>query len=79
VLVSDSRKLVFIHVQKIGGSTVSRLLKENVPDIYSAGARHEFAIQGMKKLEDWDYCFKFAFVRNPWDQLVSWYSMLIRA
>jgi chondroitin 4-sulfotransferase 11 len=79
VLVSESRKLVFIHIQKTGGSTVSRLLKENIPDIRGVGARHQFAIQGMKELEGWDDYFKFAFVRNPWDRLVSWYSMLIRA
>jgi chondroitin 4-sulfotransferase 11 len=79
VLVSDSRKLVFIHIQKTGGSTVSRLLKENVPDIYSVGARHDFAIHGKKKVEGWDDYFKFAFVRNPWDRLVSWYSMVMMA
>ena len=76
MLVSDSRKLVFVHIQKTGGSTVSRLLEQHIPDLYTVGARHEFAVQGMRELEDWDEYFKFAFVRNPWERLVSWYSMV---
>ena len=79
MLVSDNRKLVFVHIQKTGGSTVTRLLEEKVPDVYKLGARHEFANEGRKKLRGWDDYFKFAFVRNPWDRLVSWYSMIVRA
>src|SRR5215210_4293626 len=76
VLVSDSRKLVFVHIQKTGGSTVHRLLQERIPDIRPIVARHDFAICGMGEIDDWDGHFKFAFVRNPWDRLVSWYSMV---
>ena len=79
MLVSDSRKLVFVHIQKTGGSTVHRLLEEKVPDLYRIGARHEFAIRGVKELEGWDEYFKFAFVRNPWDRLVSWHAQIRRA
>jgi hypothetical protein len=76
VLISDSRKVAFVHIQKTGGSTVARLLRANIPDIYMVGERHEFAMRGVKELEDWDEYFKFAFVRNPWERLVSWYSMV---
>jgi chondroitin 4-sulfotransferase 11 len=75
VLVSDSRKLVFVHIQKTGGNTVTRLLKENLSDIYMVGGKHSFATRGMEELENWDKYFRFAFVRNPWERLVSWYSM----
>ena len=78
MLVSDSRKLVFVHIQKTGGSTVHRLLEANVPDLNIIKPTHQFAIQGIKELEGWDEYYKFAFVRNPWDRLVSWYSMVTK-
>ena len=78
MLVSDSCKLAFVHIQKTGGSTVHRLLTENLPDMYVVGARHDFATRGVKELENWDEYFKFAFVRNPWERLVSWYSMMTK-
>ena len=76
MFVSDSRKVVFIHIQKTGGLTVDRLLNERIPDLHRVGARHGFASLGMDGLDNWDEYFKFAFVRNPWDRLVSWYSMV---
>jgi chondroitin 4-sulfotransferase 11 len=76
VFVSDSRKVVFVHIQKTGGLTVDRLLNERIPDLRRIVARHGFASLGMDELENWDEYFKFAFVRNPWDRLVSWYSMV---
>jgi chondroitin 4-sulfotransferase 11 len=76
VFVSDSRKLVFVHIQKTGGVTVQRLLQKKIPDIRTIVARHAFASQGMEELDDWDEYFKFAFARNPWDRLVSWYTMI---
>ncbi len=79
MLVSDSRKLVFVHIQKTGGSTVDRLLRAHVEDVRGLGARHQFATRGKKRLDAWDEYFKFAFVRNPWARLVSWHAMIRRA
>src|SRR5918997_811826 len=76
VLVSHSRKLVFVHIQKTGGDTISRLLSDSVPDIFRLNAKHGFAVDAVKDLKHWNEYFKFAFVRNPWDRLVSWYSMI---
>jgi hypothetical protein len=76
VLVSHSRRVVFVHIQKTGGVTVQGLLKNNIPDIRTIVARHAFASQGMEVLDNWDDYFRFAFVRNPWERLVSWYTMI---
>jgi len=76
MLVSHGQKLVFVHIQKTGGDTVSRLLSDSIPDIFRYKAKHGFAADAAKDLEYWNEYFKFAFVRNPWDRLVSWYSMI---
>ena len=76
MLVSHGHKLVFVHIQKTGGDTVSRLMRESIPDIFCFKAKHEFAVKAAAELERWNEYFKFAFVRNPWDRLVSWYSMI---
>ena len=46
MFVSDSRKVVFIHIQKTGGLTVDRLLNERIPDLRRIVARHGFAAWG---------------------------------
>ena len=80
MLLSDSRKVLFVHIQKTGGETVAGILAKHAPDIRRLGAKHEFASFGKLKLgAAWNDYFKFAFVRNPWDRLVSWYSMIRRA
>jgi len=80
MLFSDSRKVLFVHIQKTGGETVAGILAKYAPDIRRLGAKHEFGRFGKMKLGSaWNDYFKFAFVRNPWDRLVSWYSMIRRA
>jgi hypothetical protein len=79
--VSDSARVVFVHVQKTGGSTVDHVFDREVPD-----ARRVF--RGERRLERHspyrrilkaepavaDY-WSFGFVRNPWARMVSWFSM----
>jgi len=80
MLISDSRRLLFVHIQKTGGESIAKLLAQQLPDIRRFGAKHEFARSGMAQLGSaWNQYFKFAFVRNPWDRLVSWYSMIEQA
>lgn len=69
--VTDS---VFVHIQKTGGNSIRRALglPENPPDKHRT-ARELRASLGTAAWED---RFSFAFVRNPWDRLVSWWTMI---
>lgn len=77
MLISAERKLLFIHIQKTGGSTVAQVLRRHIPDMRWCGGTHEPALRARAVLGDeFESFYRFAFVRNPWDRLVSWYAMI---
>jgi hypothetical protein len=79
MLISHQLKFVFIHIQKTGGDSLSRLLAEKVPDLTTLAAKHERLQKVPALLGEYRDYYKFAFIRNPWDRLVSWYSMIQEA
>lgn len=84
MVISDRNRCIFVHIQKTGGASIETLLLAADPDAAANrhhGRRHLFAraIRPIAGDERWDRYFKFAFVRNPWDRLVSWYHMCIQA
>ena len=77
MLISTEKKFLFIHIQKTAGSSLARLLKSQAPDTRPFLGQHDHALWTKKHLGSrWDEYYKFAFVRNPWDRLVSWYEMI---
>src|SRR5690606_5566018 len=66
----------FIHIQKTGGNSICTALGLPLahPDKH-LGLVDLADIHGREAL---DAAFKFAFVRNPWERLVSWWSMFDR-
>jgi hypothetical protein len=76
--VSDSSKVLFIHVPKTGGSTIDGMFDREVEDArrvekcarHAPYARMLAAEPGLA-----DY-WSFGFVRNPWARMVSWWSMI---
>lgn len=66
----DRHRCIFIHVPKAAGSGIAAAL-------FGEGSRHvpyfEFEQANADKFRRY---FKFAFVRNPWDRLVSSYFYL---
>lgn len=63
-MINHKHKFIFIHVPKTGGCSVRRALN-------GGGLRHRTLDCYNQQLVQ-DY-FTFAFVRNPYDLLVSWY------
>jgi hypothetical protein len=81
VLVSSEGRFVFVHVQKTGGTSIESVLTRAYPDARLWLGRHSHARAGQAELgaDPWEASFSFAFVRNPWDRLVSWYAMIRNA
>lgn len=72
--MSASPPWIFVHVQKTGGNAVRMALGADIFD-----PRKHFVARELRAVygqATWDACFKFSFVRNPWDRLVSWWSMI---
>ncbi len=65
---------IFVHIPKTGGISISRALFGNLAGGH-APIRH---YQIVFDQAEFDSCFKFTFVRNPWDRLYSAYRFLSR-
>lgn len=77
MLRSRERNFIFVHVQKTGGCSLKHAIRQHVGDARRLLGTHDHAIDGRRRLgREWDDSFTFAVVRNPWDRLVSWYSMI---
>ena len=77
MLISRQRKFLFVHIQKTAGTSLVHALKQAFPDTQDFLRPHDplrFAEQSLGG-EYKDY-FKVAFVRNPFERLVSWYTMI---
>ena len=66
--VSHKDKLVFIHIPKTGGTSISSALNLNPPT-----QRRHLSYPSLKSKfkKDISKYFSFTFVRNPWDRVVS--------
>lgn len=83
-MISHKHKAIFIHVPKTAGSSMCTYLGERGFDPVKYYAPHgpNDDVTGVyvngtawrikrNLLDVWDDYFKFAFVRNPWDRIVS--------
>lgn len=61
----------FVHVPRTAGTSVAISLSYK-----HYGDQHRTAaeIQHIVGMDNWSSKFSFAFVRNPWDRAVSWYT-----
>lgn len=84
-MIINKLKLIFVHIPKTGGSTISNIL---VPNInihdnkyinYLYGLKNDRSLQHLsitkikELVKNTDEYYKFSIVRNPYDRLVSEY------
>ncbi len=76
--VSDSRRVLFVHVPKTGGSTIDAMFDREVADTRRVAdrARHSPYGRLLKAEPELTDYWSFGFVRNPWSRMVSWWSMV---
>ena len=74
--VSYSRRMLFIHVQKTGGSSIERILDQHLPDSTAKTPKHAGLKRTLRRQPHLAGYWTFGFVRNPWARMVSWWSMI---
>ena len=80
MLISDSHRFLFVHVQKTGGSTIDNGLTAALGDVRRIPAANRHApLDRLLQLEPGlaDY-WTAGFVRNPWARMLSWWRMMER-
>lgn len=88
MIYSEKYKFLFVHVPKTAGTSIRKILQDNYIHDITHGSfnksdwnyHHAKASNFKNHFRDtWDSIYKFAFVRNPWDWLVSYYHYAIQS
>lgn len=78
--ISDTHRLLFVHVQKTGGKSVDQVLDNALPDSrWNAGTltyRHATLRRILRNEPELADYWTFGFVRNPWARMLSWWAMI---
>jgi hypothetical protein len=85
MIYAPDQGFVFIHIGRTGGTSVERTLCQGLgidfettkKDPQGRWWKHIWAREMMRKIgvDDWESYFTFAFTRNPYDMILSLYSM----
>jgi hypothetical protein len=78
MMISRQSRFLFVHIQKTAGTSLINALQGQMPDLKSFLGTHDTALHARRTLGEavYDGYSTAAFVRNPWDRLVSWYTMI---
>jgi hypothetical protein len=75
LILSDSHRFIFVAVPKTGSSSVEEALQTVRSPTTDQFNRHATCLKLERDLPKavWENYFKFAFVRDPYDRMLSWY------
>ena len=66
-MTSDDLQCCFIHIPKTAGTSIGKLLLD---DLNAYDNKCHLTLQPYLRYPDY---YKFTFIRNPWDRIVSYY------
>lgn len=74
MIINNKYNFLFIHIQKTAGTSVTNSLNkiEETKQLY-----YPHSMINILNVRNYQNYFKFCFVRNPFDRLLSWYNMII--
>lgn len=81
MIYSRRHKLIFAHVSRTGGTSLTGLLQSSIPDAVFLDGRKHITLDQVRRLrgllsrEEFRACYRFMFVRNPWDRMVSMFLL----
>ncbi len=82
MIASTSARVLFVHVQKTGGTSVTHLLLDSLGDARRChdlpGGKHATMATALGTRPEFADYFVCGFVRNPWARMWSWHSMVMR-
>lgn len=71
-MISHQYRCIFIHIPRTAGSSIERWIHGSDWWDYLPATKHLLASQAKRAYpEHWDNYFKFTFVRDPWDRMIS--------
>ncbi len=71
-MISHKHKCIFVHIPRCAGTSMEYALVKQDWWSIDRETKHILASTAKKLYgEHWDKYFKFSFVRNPWDRMVS--------
>lgn len=78
MLLSKTERFLFVHIHKTAGTSLTQNLKTHLNSLETVLRPHDPMLVAQLDLGiNLDNYFKVAFIRNPFDRLVSWYSMIM--
>jgi hypothetical protein len=90
-MISHKHRCIFVHIPKCGGTSIEDAIwpgPRTVKDLWAGYNRNPYQSGGLQHLciehirKEVPDCFndywKFAFVRNPWDRVISQYLFTMR-
>lgn len=76
-MVDYKHNCIFIHIPKTGGTSVEHAFGFDYAML--GDRKHQTPQECIAEVgrEIWDRYFKFTFIRNPWDRMVSWWMYTV--